>query len=100
MRPPLPHRASTTDGPSFRRPTLSRPAPRQTDQPPQQQFQRPPQQQSQQQPQEQAPTGSKTPRRSEAHPVARSFNRMFSGKASYYSYRAAKTAEGLSFDRD
>src|ERR1700741_2790245 len=25
MRPPLPHRASTTDGPSFRRPTLSRP---------------------------------------------------------------------------
>jgi peptidoglycan lytic transglycosylase len=75
-------------------------APRQTDQPPQQQFQRPPQQQSQQQPQEQAPTGSKTPRRSEAHAVARSFNRMFSGKASYYSYRAAKTAEGLSFDRD
>jgi hypothetical protein len=30
----------------------------------------------------------------------RSFNRVFSGKASYYSYRTRKTASGSSFDRN
>jgi rare lipoprotein A len=44
--------------------------------------------------------GSETPHSSEDHGAARSFNRVFSGKASYYSYRTAKTAEGSSFDRD
>lgn len=29
----------------------------------------------------------------------RSFNRVFSGKASYYSYKTGKTASGSSFDR-
>ena len=33
-------------------------------------------------------------------PASRSFNRVFSGKASYYSYSRGKTASGSSFDRD
>ena len=32
--------------------------------------------------------------------ASRSFNRAFSGKASYYSYSKGKTASGSSFDRD
>jgi rare lipoprotein A (peptidoglycan hydrolase) len=36
----------------------------------------------------------------EAPSAARSFNRVFSGKASYYSYRTGKTASGSSFDRN
>ncbi|WP_349253279.1 septal ring lytic transglycosylase RlpA family protein [Bradyrhizobium sp. CB3481] len=32
--------------------------------------------------------------------TSRSFNRSFSGKASYYSYLKRKTASGSSFDRD
>jgi hypothetical protein len=31
---------------------------------------------------------------------SRSYNRVFSGKASYYSYQTGKTASGSSFDRD
>jgi rare lipoprotein A len=31
---------------------------------------------------------------------SRSFNRVFSGKASYYSYRTGKTASGSSFNRN
>jgi rare lipoprotein A len=38
-------------------------------------------------------------RDSEDH-SARSFNRIFSGKASYYSYRTGKTASGSSFNRN
>ena len=36
----------------------------------------------------------------EGRPAAQSSHRVFSGKASYYSYRKAKTATGSSFDRD
>ena len=74
--------------------------PGQTEQAPQQQFEHQPQQQSQQQtPTRQAPAGTEAQRRSEARSAARSFNRVFSGKASFYSYRSAKTAQGSSFDR-
>ncbi|WP_128934021.1 septal ring lytic transglycosylase RlpA family protein [Bradyrhizobium zhanjiangense] len=34
------------------------------------------------------------------HPATQSFNRVFSGKASYYSYTKRKTASGATFDRD
>src|SRR3979411_744256 len=37
---------------------------------------------------------------SEDRSAARSFNRVFSGKASYYSYRTGKTASGAAFDRN
>jgi rare lipoprotein A len=50
-----------------------------------------------QRPQETAPVGGTKPD-SEDH--SQSFTRMFSGKASYYSYRAGKTASGSSFDRN
>jgi len=36
----------------------------------------------------------------ETRSTPRSFNRVFSGKASYYSYRTGKTASGSSFDRN
>jgi rare lipoprotein A len=36
----------------------------------------------------------------EDHPAAAASNRVFSGKASFYSYRTGKTASGSSFDRD
>ncbi len=76
-------------------------APGQAEQAPQQQFELQPQQSSQQgTPTRLGPTGSEAPRSSEARSAARSFNRVFSGKASYYSYRSAKTAQGSSFDRD
>jgi|SRR3954447_3263714 len=39
-------------------------------------------------------------RRSEHRSTTRSFNRVFSGKASYYSYRSGKTASGSLFNRD
>jgi rare lipoprotein A (peptidoglycan hydrolase) len=56
--------------------------------------------QTEQAPQQQPPIGSEATPSSEGRSAVRSFNRVFSGKASYYSYRAAKTAEGSSFDRD
>jgi rare lipoprotein A len=37
---------------------------------------------------------------SEDRSATRSFNRAFSGKASYYSYQTGKTASGSSFDRN
>ena len=39
-------------------------------------------------------------RGSEGRRAPRSFNRVFSGKASYYSYRTGKTASGSLFDRN
>ncbi len=48
----------------------------------------------------QPPTGPEAPRSSEVPlPFDHSIE-SFSGKASYYSYRTARTAQGLSFDRD
>jgi rare lipoprotein A (peptidoglycan hydrolase) len=52
-----------------------------------------------QNPLERPPTGEWT-RRQEDRSGRRSPNRMFSGKASYYSYRTGKTASGSSFKRD
>jgi rare lipoprotein A (peptidoglycan hydrolase) len=45
------------------------------------------------------PAGAPT-RGSEDRSVPRSSKRVFSGKASYYSYREGKTASGASFDRN
>jgi rare lipoprotein A (peptidoglycan hydrolase) len=59
-------------------------APRQTEQDPQTQP---------------SPQGEQT-RGSEDRSAPQSFNRVFSGKASYYSYSAGKTASGSSFDRN
>jgi rare lipoprotein A (peptidoglycan hydrolase) len=39
-------------------------------------------------------------RNSEGRPAPRPFNRVFSGKASYYSYKTGKTASGSLFDRN
>jgi rare lipoprotein A len=50
-----------------------------------------------QEPQTIPPVGA-TKHDSEDH--SRSFNRIFSGKASYYSYRTGKTASGSSFNRN
>jgi rare lipoprotein A len=50
-------------------------------------------------PQTKPSTEETIPRASEDRPVARS-HRVFSGKASYYSYRKAKTATGASFNRE
>jgi rare lipoprotein A len=52
-----------------------------------------------QNPLEQPPTGEPK-RRSEDRSAPRSSNRVFSGKASYYSYPTGKTASGSSFKRD
>ena len=49
-------------------------------------------------PQTQPPTGAEPTRGSEDRSASRSFNRVFSGKASYYSYQTGKTASGSSFD--
>ncbi len=46
------------------------------------------------------PTGGETTRLPEDRSAPRSSNRVFSGKASYYSYPAGKTASGTSFIRD
>ena len=51
-------------------------------------------------PQTQPSTEAPITRSSEDRPEARPSHRVFSGKASYYSYRKAKTATGASFDRD
>ena len=46
------------------------------------------------------PIGGESAHRSEDHSATRSFNRVFSGKASYYSYQTGKTASGSSFNRN
>jgi len=48
----------------------------------------------------QPPVGEEPTRGSEDRSAHRSFNRVFSGKASYYSYSRGKTASGSSFDRN
>jgi rare lipoprotein A len=56
--------------------------------------------QTRQNPIEQPPTGGEPTRRPEDRSAPRSSNRVFSGKASYYSYAKGKTANGSSFNRD
>jgi len=46
------------------------------------------------------PIGGESAHRSKDHSATRSFNRVFSGKASYYSYQTGKTASGSSFNRN
>jgi rare lipoprotein A len=46
------------------------------------------------------PIGEKSAHRSDEHSAKRSSNRVFSGKASFYSYKAGKTANGSTFNRD
>jgi rare lipoprotein A len=46
------------------------------------------------------PIGGESANGSEDRSATRSFNRVFSGKASYYSYQTGKTANGSSFDRN
>jgi rare lipoprotein A len=53
-----------------------------------------------QDPQTQPALGAELAPGSEDRSVSRSFNRVFSGTASYYSYSAGKTASGSSFDRN
>ena len=55
--------------------------------------------QTRQDPLEQPPTVEPT-LRPEGRSAPRSSNRVFSGKASYYSYPTGKTASGSSFNRD
>ena len=55
--------------------------------------------QTKQEPSDQRPTAEPT-RGREARSDRRSSNRVFSGKASYYSYQARKTASGSWFNRD
>ena len=55
--------------------------------------------QTRQNPPEQRPAGEPT-RRPEKRSAPGSSNRVFSGKASYYSYPTGKTASGSSFNRD
>ena len=56
--------------------------------------------QTKQDPHTQPPLGGEPTRGSEDRSARRSFNRVFSGKASYYSYSRGKTANGSSFDRN
>jgi len=49
---------------------------------------------------EQAPIGEQPVQSSQDRAAARSSNRAFSGKASFYSYSKGKTASGATFDRD
>ena len=56
--------------------------------------------QTKQNPDAQPQLGSELKRGSEDRSVPRSFNRAFSGKASYYSYKTGKTASGAAFDRN
>jgi len=51
-------------------------------------------------PEAQPQLGREPIRGSEDRSAARSFNRVFSGKASYYSYKTGKTASGAAFDRN
>ncbi len=54
----------------------------------------------QQDSQTQAPIGAEPTHGSGDRSATRTFNRVFSGKASYYSYRTGKTASGSSFNRN
>jgi rare lipoprotein A (peptidoglycan hydrolase) len=54
----------------------------------------------QDEPQAQPPIGQEPPRDSKVRSGTRSFNRVFSGKASFYSYEKGKTASGSPFNRD
>jgi rare lipoprotein A len=56
--------------------------------------------QTEQVPQTQPPIGGEPTRGSKNRSATRSFKRVFSGKASYYSYRTGKTASGSLFDRN
>jgi rare lipoprotein A (peptidoglycan hydrolase) len=56
--------------------------------------------QTKQDPHTQLPLGGEPTARSEDRSTRRSSNRVFSGKASYYSYSRGKTASGSSFDRN
>jgi rare lipoprotein A len=49
---------------------------------------------------EQAPIGKQPMQSSEDRLAPRSSHRVFSGKASFYSYSKGKTASGATFDRD
>jgi rare lipoprotein A len=51
-------------------------------------------------PQAQPPIGQEPTRNWEVRSGARSFNRVFSGEASFYSYAKGKTASGSPFNRD
>ena len=53
-----------------------------------------------QNPPEQAPIGKLPTQLSKDRPAPQSPNRVFSGKASFYSYPKGKTASGAAFDRD
>jgi rare lipoprotein A len=46
------------------------------------------------------PIGGESAHSSEDHSAKRSSNRVFSGKASFYSYQTGKTASGSSFNRN
>jgi rare lipoprotein A len=46
------------------------------------------------------PIGGESAHGSEERSVTRSVNRVFSGKAAYYSYQTGETASGSSFNRD
>ncbi|WP_354267052.1 septal ring lytic transglycosylase RlpA family protein [Bradyrhizobium sp. I1.7.5] len=59
-----------------------------------------PPEQTNQSPQPQPRSGQEPTRSSEDRSATRSFNRVFSGKASYYSYWKGKTASGVTFDRN
>ncbi|MCS3895592.1 rare lipoprotein A (peptidoglycan hydrolase) [Bradyrhizobium japonicum USDA 38] len=56
--------------------------------------------QTNQSPQTQSPIGQQQPPSSGDRSGIQSFNRVFSGKASYYSYSKKKTASGATFERD
>jgi rare lipoprotein A len=56
--------------------------------------------QTNEEPQVQPQLGGEPTRGSGDRSAHRSFNGVFSGKASYYSYRTGKTASGSLFDRD
>lgn len=51
-------------------------------------------------PQAQPPIGKESTRDSTVGSGTRSFNRVFSGRASFYSYQEGKTASGAPFNRD
>jgi rare lipoprotein A len=50
--------------------------------------------------QTQAPIKGEASHNPEEHIATRSSNRVFTGKASFYSYKTGKTASGANFDRD
>ena len=91
----LQHRPLMSDGPSFRMHTQSQLPKHLT----QSQL---PQHPEENKPDLQArpPIGGESAHGSEDRSATRSFNRVFFGKASYYSYQTGKTASGSSFNRN